>query len=88
MSDRVEIQSALEFALSQEFDDAITKWVEAVPDPQSFLQQQGVQLPEDTTVTVQQRPSSGIGAESRVCWEVCFGPSWAQICREKCTGKP
>lgn len=75
---------------SEQFANALEAYAGRLPDPTEFLREQGLELPSDTEMTVRLHRGSGIGTErhkERVCWEICVGPPFAKVCREKCVWK-
>ncbi len=87
MSDPIGAQGLVDVTSSQQFQDALAKWVETVPDPEEFFRQQGVDLPENSAVVVRQlSPAEApTGALRRqTCWEVCFGKGDYRVCVERC----
>ena len=77
---------------SEAFEKAMDEATAALPNIEEILKAQGLDLPEGAELTIritigarpQEIEAATKGDKCRICWDVCAGPPWARVCREKC----
>lgn len=86
------------FMTNPAFERALEKASASLPNVHKILESLGAELPQGAEITVRLTfgaeeagsavQSEGARKKCRTCWEVCVGPPWARVCREKCTWQP